>query len=253
MYLRHQFKRMRYFIHLAYDGGPYVGWQIQPEGTTVQGEINHALKILLKKDIETVGCGRTDTGVHASDFYLHFDGDGALDKAWLVYKLNQLLPSSIAVFKCFPVSEEHHARFSASSRSYEYHLHLRKDPFLNEFSVRCFYELNLAAMNEAGAWLCTQSDFASFCKAGGNQNTTLCKVTRCEFIQTDHKVVFHVTADRFLRNMVRSMVGTLVDLGRGKITLEELQEIVEKKNRSAAGTSMAGNGLFLTQVTYPFL
>ncbi len=244
---------MRYFIHLAYDGGPYVGWQIQPEGTTVQGEINRVLKMLLKKEVETVGCGRTDTGVHASDFFLHFDTDEALDTEWLVYKMNQILPLSIAIFKCFQVDEEHHARFSATSRSYEYHLHLRKDPFLNEFSVRCFYDLDIDAMNEAGTWLCSQSDFASFCKAGGNQNTTFCKVTRCEFVQTHHKVVFHVTADRFLRNMVRSMVGTLVDLGRGKITFEELKEIVEKKNRSAAGTSMAGNGLFLTQVTYPFL
>ncbi|MFT6184216.1 MAG: tRNA pseudouridine38-40 synthase [Flavobacteriales bacterium] len=244
---------MRYFIHLAYDGGSYLGWQIQPEGSTVQGEINRTLKLLLQEEIETVGCGRTDTGVHASDFYLHFEGEEDLDTNWLAYKMNQILPHSIAVFDCFQVEEGQHARFSATSRSYQYHLHLRKDPFLNEFSVRCYYDLDLDVMNEAGEWLCAQTDFASFCKAGGNQNTTFCKVTRCEFVQEGHKIVFHVTADRFLRNMVRSLVGTLVDLGRGKINLEELKEIVGKKNRSAAGTSMAANGLFLTRVTYPFL
>lgn len=244
---------MRYFIQLAYDGTDFSGWQVQPDVITVQGELNKVLSMLLRSEVETLGCGRTDAGVHASDFYAHFDVKDEIDTDWLVYKLNQILPASIAVFKVFKVEEEVHARFSATTRSYEYHLHLRKSPFLNYYSVRSFYELDVDLMNEAGKWLCEQKDFASFCKAGGNQNTTFCDVTKCEFVKNESQLVFYVTADRFLRNMVRSMVGTLIDLGRGKITLDEMKEAVLKKDRSEAGTSMPGNGLFLTKVTYPFL
>ena len=244
---------MRYFIRLAYDGTDFSGWQAQPDVITVQGELNKVLSMLFRYEVETLGCGRTDAGVHASDFYAHFDPKEEVDTDWLTYKLNQILPSSIAIDKVFEVDAENHARFSASSRSYEYHMHLKKSPFLNNYSVRCFYSLDIDLMNEAGRWLCEQKDFASFCKAGGNQSTTFCDVSRCEFIQEENELVFHVTADRFLRNMVRSMVGTLMDLGRGKITLKQLKEVVMKKDRSEAGTSMPGNGLFLTKVTYPFL
>lgn len=242
----------RYFVHLAYRGTAYCGWQEQPGDKTVQGTLREALFTLLRSRIETVGCGRTDTGVHASSFFAHFDTELVLDTEKTVKKLNSLLPVDIAVFKIFSVNIDLHARFSATLRSYEYHLHTQKNPFNEGLSVFTPYHLNVALMNEGAQILLLTRDFASFCKAGGNQHTTFCSLTKCQWVEDEKGYRFEISADRFLRNMVRSIVGTMIDLGRGKIDLVTFQSIVEAKDRSEAGTSVAPHGLFLTEVRYPF-
>lgn len=243
----------RYFIHLAYHGGAYCGWQVQPGSPTVQGALNNALSVLLQKPIETVGCGRTDTGVHASSYYAHFDVADALDPAWLVFKLNGILPKDVAVYEVLPVDSAHHARFSATLRSYTYRLHTRKDPFLEGLSVFSHYELDLDLMNRAGDLLVTTHDFAAFCKTGSDQKTTVCEVTQCVWQADGYSVHLQISADRFLRNMVRSIVGTMIDLGRGKISFEDFEAIVHSKSRSRAGTSAPAHGLYLSAIRYPFL
>lgn len=245
--------QQRYFLHLAYDGTRYHGWQVQPGSITVQEEIERVLEILLRVKVRTTGCGRTDTGVHASEFYLHFDSAIALDVNWLTYKMNHILPPDIAIFRCIEAEPNWHARFGATARTYHYHLHEHKDPFLHGRSVILSYSPDLEQMNAAAEWLLTQEDFASFCKAGGSQHTTICKLTECRWERDDSKIKFTVSADRFLRNMVRSMVGTMLDLGRGKIDLETFKSIVLAKDRKEAGTSAPAEGLFLTKVEYPFL
>lgn len=242
----------RYFIHLAFNGGGFHGWQIQPEAPTVQSALDGALTILLRTPMETVGCGRTDTGVHASCFYAHFDADGSLDTEWLCTKLNALLPKSIAVFKVFPVDAELHARFSATQRTYTYCLHTRKDPFLEQLSVETHYALDLDLMNRAGEYLRTVSDFGAFCKAGSDNKTTVCRLDECRWQREGHRIYLTISADRFLRNMVRSVVGTSIDLGRGKLTLDDFKAIVASGNRSEAGTSAPAHGLYLSGVAYPF-
>lgn len=243
----------RYFIHLAYQGGAYCGWQVQPGSVTVQGVLNDALSMLLRKSVETVGCGRTDTGVHATSYYAHFDTDSPIDEAWLTFKLNNVLPKDIAVYEVLQVEPNRHARFDATLRSYTYRLHTRKDPFLTGLSVFTHYQLDLDAMNQAGRLLERTSDFASFCKAGSDQKTTLCELARCEWQSGEHQISLHISADRFLRNMVRSIVGTSIDLGRGKISFTDFENIVNAKSRSAAGTSAPAHGLYLSAIRYPFL
>ncbi|MCH2198667.1 MAG: tRNA pseudouridine(38-40) synthase TruA [Flavobacteriales bacterium] len=244
---------MRYFLRLAYRGTNYVGWQIQPNGETVQGTIEKALQTYLRMEVKTMGCGRTDTGVHASEFYLHFDFESLEDPAQLVYKLNHLLPEDIAIFNCIPVGDDDHARFGASQRTYHYFLHRRKDPFLKGQSTYTIYDFDLDLMNQEAEWLKSVKDFGAFCKAGGSQHTTICDLTECVWKQENHRFIFTVSADRFLRNMVRSMVGTFIDLGRGKITSEEFRAIVNSGERKNAGTSVSPDGLFLARVKYPFL
>lgn len=242
----------RFFIHLAYNGSAYHGWQVQPGSVTVQQRLEEALAVLLKEQVRTTGCGRTDTGVHASDFYAHFESGQLSDPDWLVYKINHVLPSDIAVYRCFPVTDDQHARYSATARTYEYHLHDHKDPFLSGRSVIIGYTLDIGAMQDAANWLLTVRDFASFCKAGGNQKTTICEMSECRWERHGHRIVFTVCANRFLRNMVRSLVGTFLDVGRGKLNLEEFKLIVEARDRKKAGTSAPAEGLFLTKVEYPF-
>lgn len=242
----------RYFIHLAYRGSAYCGWQEQPGDQTVQGTLHDALAKLLRVKFETVGCGRTDTGVHASSFFAHFDADFAFDIEKTAKKLNAMLPADIAVYSIFPVATDMHARFSATQRSYTYHLHTQKDPFSEGLSVFTPYHLNVDLMNEGAQILLQTRDFASFCKAGGNQYTTFCTLTACKWLAHSKGFTFEISADRFLRNMVRSIVGTMVDLGRGKIDLQTFKAIVDAKDRTAAGTSVAAHGLFLTDVRYPF-
>ena len=243
----------RYFIYLSYDGTAYHGWQVQPNGISVQEEMQKALSTLLRQDIEIVGAGRTDAGVHARVMVAHFDFEQALDVVQLAYKLNRILPKDISVSKVMAVSTDMHARFSAVKRTYHYYIHLHKDPFHRFYSCELHYELDFGLMNEAAAYLLECSDFAAFCKVHTDVKTTICKVTEARWID-DGGGCWHfvISADRFLRNMVRAVVGTLIDVGRHRLTLEQFKAVVEGKNRSNAGESMPGNALFLEDVKYPF-
>ena len=254
---------MRYFITFSYDGTNYHGWQIQPNGVSVQEKLQGALSTLLRKEIVVTGAGRTDAGVHARMMVAHFETflDEPSGKAErnikhetlkdLVYKLNRLLPQDIAVQKVEPVSDDMHARFSATSRTYHYYIHTKKDPFLRAYSCELHYPLDFEKMNEAGRILTTYEDFRAFCKSHSDVKTTLCKVTRAEWIQTGETTwYFEITANRFLRNMVRAVVGTMVDVGRGKLSLEDFRKVIEGKQRIDAGESMPGNALFLEDIKY---
>lgn len=246
---------MRFFLHLAYKGTAYHGWQFQNNAISVQQVLEECLSMILGQKIAVVGCGRTDTGVHASSFYAHFDFHelplGSLDK--LKYKLNAVLPSDIAIYKCIEAGADDHARFSATSRAYEYHLHFEKDPFGNETSLYCIHTLDFEKMNKAASLLLEEEDFTSFCKLHGGNKTNRCHVKHAYWKNLGAKACFYIKADRFLRNMVRSIVGTLLDVGMGKTSVEEFKQIIKKQDRSAAGKSVAGHALFLTEVNYPFL
>ncbi|MFO7615486.1 MAG: tRNA pseudouridine(38-40) synthase TruA [Bacteroidales bacterium] len=244
----------RYFIHLAYNGSPFHGWQVQENAPSVQGVITHALQSILHQEINLVGCGRTDTGVHARDYYAHFDLEEGKTKDELdnlAYRLNRFLKDDIVIFRIFPVPQHLHARFSAHTRTYEYHIHTRKDPFLQEYSWYVHPEPDIARMNKGANLLLKTDDFTSFSKLHSAAKTNICKVTYAQWDQSGHRIIFSITADRFLRNMVRAIVGTLVDLGHGKISLEDLQKIIEGKDRSLAGESVPAKGLFLSRVVYP--
>ena len=241
----------RYFIWLSYDGTNYHGWQVQPNGISVQGELQRVLSTLLRQDISITGAGRTDAGVHARVMAAHFDFEGDIDCQQLAYKMNRMLPGDIVISRIEEVAPDLHARFSATERTYHYYIHTRKDPFLRHYSCEIHYPLDFAAMNEAGRILTTYEDFGAFCKAHSDVKTTLCHVTRAEWIQTGENTwYFVITANRFLRNMVRAVVGTLVDVGRGRLSLEDFRKVIEGKKRSDAGDSMPGNALFLEDVKY---
>lgn len=242
----------RYFIFFSYDGTRYHGWQIQPNANTVQQELQHALSLLLRKDMEVVGAGRTDTGVHARQMAAHFDWDGdAIDCPQAVIRLNRILPRDIAVRDLRPVAKDMHARFSATSRTYHYYIHTSKDPFERHYSLQMNYPLNFERMNEAARMFLDHEDYTAFCKAGADNKTTICHVTEAQWVQTSPTTwYFIITANRFLRNMVRAVVGTLIDVGRGRITLEQFADILHGGTRSDAGESMPGNALFLEIVKY---
>ena len=241
----------RYFIHLSYDGTNYHGWQVQPNGSSVQAELQRALSTLLREPIEVIGAGRTDAGVHARKMVAHFDVSQQLDERQMAYRMNRILPRDIAIEKIEEVSEDMHARFSATWRTYRYYIHTHKDPFCRAYSCETHYKLDFTAMNQAAQFLLSQSDFASFCKTGADVKTTICKVTHAQWHQTSPTTwYFEITANRFLRNMVRAVVGTLIDVGRHRVSFEEFKEIVETKTRTAAGESMPGHALFLEEVLY---
>ena len=249
---------MRYFITLSFDGARYHGWQIQPNGPSIQEKLQWALSTLLREDIQVTGAGRTDAGVHARMMVAHFDFSGEwegqclmLDCIQLAYKLNRLLPQDIAVQKVEPVSNDMHARFSAIARTYHYYIHTVKDPFLRTTSCELHYPLDFDKMNEAAALLLTYDDFGAFCKAHADVKTTLCKVTAAQWHQTSPTSwYFEITANRFLRNMVRAVVGTLVDVGRGRLSIDDFRKVVEGKRRTEAGESMPAHALFLEDVQY---
>jgi tRNA pseudouridine38-40 synthase len=242
---------MRYFVTFSYDGTRYHGWQIQPNGDSVQARLQGVLSTLLRQEIGVTGAGRTDAGVHARMMVAHFDYDGALDCTQLTYKLNRLLPYDIAVEKVEPVSEEMHARFSATSRTYHYYIHTTKDPFCRAYSCELHYPLDFQKMNEAGLLLTGYDDFGAFCKAGADVKTTLCHVTEARWVQTSPTTwYFRITANRFLRNMVRAVVGTMIDVGRGRLSLVDFCKVIEGKRRTEAGESMPGNALFLEKIEY---
>lgn len=243
---------MRYFVTFSYDGSRYHGWQIQPNGNSVQAELQRALTILLRRETTVVGAGRTDAGVHARMMVAHFDTDVALvDCAQTVYRLNRILPRDIAVSRVEPVADDMHARFSAISRTYRYYIHTCKDPFLRNYSCEMHYDLDFEVMNTAAAMLLEYDDFGAFCKSHADVKTTLCHVSAaCWHQMTDHSWYFEITANRFLRNMVRAVVGTLVDVGRHRLSLDDFRRVVEGRRRTEAGESMPGEALFLEDIRY---
>ncbi len=242
---------MRYFITLSYDGGRFHGWQVQPNDISVQGELQRGLSLLLREDIQVTGAGRTDAGVHANMMVAHFDIDCEVDGKQLVYKLNKLLPQDIAVQRVERVSDDLHARFSATRRTYYYFIHTRKDPFLRHYSCELHYPLDFSLMNVAAAILTEYEDFGAFCKSHADVKTTLCSITKAEWTETAAgQWRFEISANRFLRNMVRAVVGTLVEVGRGRMTLDDFRKVIEGKRRTEAGESMPANALFLVDIRY---
>ncbi|MBQ1198669.1 MAG: tRNA pseudouridine(38-40) synthase TruA [Bacteroidaceae bacterium] len=242
---------MRYFITFSYDGTAYHGWQIQPHSVTVQEELQKALSTLMRKPMEVVGAGRTDTGVHARKMIAHFDHDEVLDCSQLVYKLNKLLPRDIAVQHVEPVADDMHARFSAKSRTYHYYVHLDKNPFLRSYSWQVYGNPDFELMNRAARVLMEYKDFTSFSKVNTDTKTNDCTITEARWDRVgEDQWRFTVTANRFLRNMVRAIVGTLMEVGRGRMTIEQLRSVIEAKDRCRAGDSVPGNALFLVEVLY---
>lgn len=241
----------RYFIHISFDGTNYHGWQIQPNGMSVQERLQQCLSTILRQPIEVTGAGRTDTGVHAKTMVCHIDFIGKLDCEQTRFRLNRILPADISCNNIEEVNCDLHARFSATSRTYRYFIHTRKIPFLRHFSVEMTYPLNFEAMNEAAAYLLEVTDFKAFCKTGADNKTTLCHVTKAQWIkQNDDNWYFEITANRFLRNMVRAIVGTLIDVGRGQLCIDTFKTIVNHGSRSDSGESMPAHGLFLWDITY---
>lgn len=242
---------MRYFITFSYDGTAYHGWQIQPHSVTVQEELQKALSTLMRKPMEVVGAGRTDTGVHARKMIAHFDHDEVLDCSQLVYKLNKLLPRDIAVQHVEPVADDMHARFSAKSRTYHYYVHLDKNPFLRSYSWQVYGNPDFELMNRAARVLMEYKDFTSFSKVNTDTKTNDCTITEARWDRVgEDQWRFTVTANRFLRNMVRAIVGTLMEVGRGRMTIDQLRSVIEAKDRCRAGDSVPGNALFLVEVLY---
>lgn len=244
----------RYFIRLAYKGTAYQGWQAQPHTTlTVQEQLNEKMSMILREPIEVVGCGRTDSGVHARDYFAHFDSEkfDAESNSDFVYHLNRVLPKDIAVKKIYLMEENAHARFDAVARTYEYHLITGKDAFNDHQAWEIRDMPDVRAMNTAADMLLEYDDFAAFCKVGSDQKTTKCKLTEAWWMRHGDYIVFTITADRFLRNMVRAVVGTLMDVGRGKIAAEDIHAIVRSGDRSEAGQSVPAHGLYLTRIVYP--
>ena len=241
----------RYFISISYDGTAYHGWQVQPNGHSVQAELQRCLSTLLREEIAVTGAGRTDAGVHARCMVAHFDIEQPIDEGQLTYKLNRILPRDISVQKVWEVANDLHARFSAVSRTYHYYIHTQKDPFLRSYSCELHYSLDFAKMNEAAACLLQYEDFGAFCKSHTDVKTTLCQVTQARWVQqSSYSWYFEISANRFLRNMVRAVVGTLIDVGRGRLTVEDFCKVVEGKKRTDAGESMPAHALFLEDVSY---
>jgi tRNA pseudouridine38-40 synthase len=245
-------KMQRYFLKLAYKGTAFHGWQIQPNAHSVQAELCRAASLLLQSETEITGCGRTDTGVHATEFYAHFDSENLLaDCVDFVYRLNAILPFDIAVSEVFPVQADAHARFSALSRTYEYRITSKKNPFVKELACHFSRPLDLKVMNHLASVLMEYCDFSCFSKAHTQTKTNNCTISRAAWEEKNDLLIFTITADRFLRNMVRAIVGTLVEAGLGNLDEAGLREILKSGDRSNAGKSMPAEGLFLTKVEYP--
>ena len=247
---------MRYFIRFAYDGTAFHGSQRQPNGITVQETMEQALAMIFREEVPLTFAGRTDAGVHAREMYAHFDLPDNDNSKFLIlnskFRLNGILPNSIAIFDIYPVKDDAHARFDAVRRTYEYHVVDHKDPFLCTQATRIRPGLDYAAMNEAAQLLIGKQDFASFCRTNTDVKTTICDLTHAEWKELGNgHAVFTIAADRFLRNMVRAVVGTLFEVGRGKMTKEQFAEVITQHNRCAAGDSAPAEGLFLTHVAYP--
>ena len=257
---------MRYKIRLSYDGSAFCGWQIQNNAVTVQGELEKALKTFLGTGIQVTGAGRTDTDVNAVNYIAHFDcpDEVRIDAAQLCYKLNAILPRTIEIHEVSQADPEFHARFDATSREYHYFIHFRKDPFCERFSYRLRYPLDINKMNEAAAYLLGEHDFNCFEKTGGNNATSVCTVTEASWkvyrpwhselmgypYEEGDYIVFTIRANRFLRNMVRAITGSLIEVGRGKKEPVWIKELIEKGTRSDAGSSVPGKALFFSGASY---
>ena len=246
---------MRYFIRFAYDGTAFHGSQRQPNGITVQETMEQALAMIFREEIPLTFAGRTDAGVHAREMYAHMDIDEEAmrrEGERLVFRLNGILPDSIAIFDIYPVTDDAHARFSAVRRTYEYHVIDHKDPFLLPYATRLRQPLDYAAMNEAALLLIGKQDFASFCRTHTDVKTTICDLTKAQWKELENgHAVFTISADRFLRNMVRAVVGTLFQVGQGKMTKEQFAQVIAQHNRCSAGDSAPAQGLYLTHIQYP--
>ncbi|MFV8364256.1 tRNA pseudouridine(38-40) synthase TruA [Flavobacterium sp. ZT3P35] len=244
---------MRYFIKLAYNGTQYHGWQYQPNAASVQETMNKAFSVLLNTTINLMGAGRTDTGVHAKEMYAHFDFETPIDVARLVHKLNSYLPKDIVVYDIIPVNDQAHSRFDATKRTYEYHINTFKDAFRQEHSWYFHQPLDINLMNEAGQLLFKHTDFQCFSKVNTDVNTFDCTIFEAYWKRDNGNLIFTISANRFLRNMVRAIVGTLVNVGLHKITLKDFSAIIESKNRDKAGFSVPAHGLYLTKIEYDYL
>lgn len=242
---------MRYFIYLDFDGAQYHGWQIQPNGNSVQAELEKALFTILRTETPITGAGRTDAGVHARLMVAHFDGEVA-DCTLLADKLNRLLPPDISIHRIAEVQATAHARFDALYRTYEYHITLRKNPFSRNYSTRVYHHLDFSLMNQAAEILKEYTDFTSFSKLHTDVKTNNCEVVYALWSEkSNNEWVFTITANRFLRNMVRSIVGTLFEVGKGKLSLTDFRKIIEAKDRGKAGSSAPATGLYLCDIGYP--
>ncbi len=244
-------QRNRYFLHLGYHGANYHGWQIQPNAPSVQETINQCLTTLLGEQIYVVGAGRTDTGVHAREMFAHFDISKPVLIKEFAHRMNKFLPPDIVIYGLYLVDSETHARFDASFRTYEYLISKGKNPFLRGLAWQSYTRLDVAKMNQACGLLFEFEDFSSFAKIHTDVKTHICKILLAEWQEAADRYIFTVRADRFLRNMVRAMVGTLVEVGKGKITLNDFREILRAEDRSKAAASAPAEGLYLTEVVYP--
>jgi tRNA pseudouridine38-40 synthase len=244
---------IRYFFEISYNGTNYFGWQQQVGQVSVQEVIQKNIqKLFQNEQFEIVGCGRTDRGVHAQNYFFHCDLSHEIDAENLVYKLNKMLPDSISVSSIFPVKSDLHARFSAIKRTYRYFIHQKKDPFISVCSTYFPHKVDVESMNNACKYLLGKQDFSSFAKIHTDVKTHICTVYYANWFEQGNQLVFEIAADRFLRNMVRAIVGTMLDIGTKKLSPENLPEIIMKQNRSAASKSVIPNGLFLWKVEYDF-
>ncbi len=243
----------RYFIELSFRGTAYCGWQVQPNAPSVQQAIEEALALLLREELRVTGAGRTDTGVHAHYFTAHFSSSSLLPAHTVetVRKLNHMLPKDIAILDIFPVNKSAHSRFSALSRTYKYFVSRRKNPFMQDTSYHITAPLDLDAMKRSAEELFNHSDFSSFCRSKTNVRTHICKIMHASWEEQEGMLVFTIKADRFLRNMVRAIVGTMLEAGYGKMTVGKFKDIIAARDRSMAGTSAPAQGLFLTAIEYP--
>lgn len=240
---------MRHFLEFSYNGKAYCGWQSQPNALGVQQVIEQALSLLLKQPIAIVGAGRTDSGVHALQMFAHFDAHQIPEN--LVQKLNSFLPKDISIFNIHPVKNDAHARFDATQRGYKYYINQKKNPFSYDFSYFFPAELDVDLMNNACEILQKYSDFQCFSKTKTDVKTYFCEIFYAHWEQKENELIFHIRANRFLRNMVRAIVGTMLQIGQKKLSLEGFEQVIRSKNRSRAGFSVPGHALFLTEVLYP--
>jgi tRNA pseudouridine38-40 synthase len=246
----------RYFLHLRYDGTAYHGWQLQQNTTrTVQHVLQQAMgKLLPEKQAFVMGCGRTDTGVHAEDFYVHFDtarADLHVDPRDFLFKLNRALPNDVSAFRVLPVMDKANARFDAISRTYEYRISRNKNPFLRDLSWMVYGPLNIEAMAKAANIIANVTDFKSFAKSNDQPHDNNCIIHESQIIESNELLIYRIKANRFIRNMVRAITGTLVEIGKGQLDPDDIHRIIADRNRASAGVSAPAQGLFLVKIEYP--
>lgn len=245
--------KKRYFVELSYFGKNYSGWQIQPNAHTIQEELQDNLtKLNRNNPIKVIGCGRTDAGVHGQHYFMHIDFPEIPNIDHFIFKLNHMLPKAIVILDVFEVQPKAHSRFDATERTYKYYLHHYKNPFLKDTSWYCYEKLDMNLMNKAAETLLVHKDFEAFSKVSTNVHNFLCEVRYAKWEQVGEQMIFTISANRFLRNMVRAIVGTLIEVGAKRMTLEEFEGVILSKDRDCAGKSAPANGLTLIEVKYPF-